>query len=509
MMKISMKLSFALLLFLLVTLSLNASATGFVEVDKLIAASFKSTASILMSTALKWLVLFAGLQFVVTNIGLLKSGADIEAVFGKLMGSILWIGFCFYLINNAPDFIDKVGHQFVGLVGVDLPDKSTIFLLTIAPGLALLIGAVAVGGMGAVGSVVGGQIIMMLAFMLIGAGFYLVIKLFMITLEILIVVTLSPLSFAFLGLNALKDQGIAPLKSLISLGYRIILMTVVLGGFANLSVFNNVVSVGLHKLTSPSNLAQMVIPFADAYGVGDFVGDVVYGLFGYVVLIYLLFKSDSIAASLAGGSTNMGAGDVASAAAAGAAIGAAGASAAAPLTEKGKSMSEVIKGLGADAGSVSNASPTGAGGIDQKMVGTAPPSSPKAAELSMAQVSADRMERNPGGGKAAPTGGGVGSNNVSAGSSASPSKATQATNNTSDNISTPVQPLSAPASGSGESAGIGGSGSTTDQKLDKLIDSMSAPKPGPGFLDKLSTANDHIAKEQAATHVNISTHHSD
>ena len=226
-------------------------------------------------------------------------------------------------------------------------------------------------------------------------------------------------------------------------------------------------------------------------------------------------KSDSIASSLAGGSTNMGTGDVASAAAAGAAMGAAAASGGAAVNDAaakgGQSMSDVIKQMKASGGELSNDSPIGAGGFDQKMVGTPPPPSPKAAELSMAQVSADRMERNPGGGgKAAPTGGGVGSNNASAGSSASPANGTKAANNTSDNISPPGQPLSAPASGSVESAGIGGSASTTDQKLDKLIDSMSAPSnSGPGFLDKLSTANDHIAKEGAATVVSISTHHSD
>lgn len=490
-MKSILKLSLFILLF---GFSLNSSA---IEIDKVISASMSSLSVKLTNQAMIWLVVFSGLQFLITNLGLLKSGADIEAIFGKLMGSLLWIGFCFYLLANGPSFIDAVGNQFISLLGVTLPSKFSIFVATYTPGISLLGGAVVVGGMGAIGSVVGGQILTMLAFAMMGMGTYLIIKLFMIKLELLIVVTLSPLSFAFLGLNALKDQGIAPLKSLISLGYRIILTTIIIGAFSQLSVvMSDVILSGVDKIKSVSNLLDAINPLATSYGVGNLIADITTVLFGYVVLTYLLFKSDSIAASLAGGSTNMGGGDVASAAAAGAAMGAAGASASAPLAEKGKSMADVIKGFGANAGSLSNASPTGAGGLEQKMVGTAPPPSPKAAELSMAQVSADRMERRPGSG---------GANSSDVGKPSNPSQPTQA-------VSKPLETSSpnSTTSGSGESAGIVGSASATDQKLDKLIDSMSAPSNSKsGFLDKLSTANDHIAKEQAATHVSISTHHSD
>jgi len=55
---------------------------------------------------------------------------------------------------------------------------------------------------------------------------------------------------------------------------------------------------------------------AAAEGVGTALG-------GYLLPAYLTFKSDSIAASLASGTTSMGTADVASAAAAGAAMGAA------------------------------------------------------------------------------------------------------------------------------------------------------------------------------------------
>src|SRR5690606_33446406 len=69
----------------------------------------------------------------------------------------------------------------------------------------------------------------------------------------------------------------------------------------------------------------------------------------YPVIAYFVYKSDSMAATLASGSTNMGTADVASAAAAGAAAGAAvmtgGASALAGAAKAGQPMSEFMQGL--------------------------------------------------------------------------------------------------------------------------------------------------------------------
>ena len=61
------------------------------------------------------------------------------------------------------------------------------------------------------------------------------------------------------------------------------------------------------------------------------------------------------------------------------------------------------------------------------------------------------------------------------------------------------------SSGSGESAGIGGNPSATDQKLDKLMESMGQSKK-PTFNDRLSTLNDHAAKEQTTVQANINVH---
>lgn len=542
----------------LIFFTVNANA---IDIEQVIKTSMMPAADVLASKAVFWLSMFIGGQFVFTNIGLLKSVADIEAVWGKFLGSILWGAFCFYLLENGPDYIGKVGEQFLNLFGVALPNKGAILAGTLTPGVLLMGAGIFVGGIGAVGSVVGGHILTGLAFLIISMGFYFIIKLFMLKLELFIVVILSPLSFSFLGLNALKDQGIAPLKSLISLIYRIVLITVILSAFTQMSgILTSTISDGSSKLMSVANIADTINPFGNAYGVADLISDVAAVLFGYVVLTYLLYKSDSIAASLAGGSTNMGAGDVASAAAAGAALGAAGVAAVGPAVEKGKSMSDVIKALGADAGKITDDSTVGVGGKEQKPVGDVPPPPPKDAAMSLQELrdhpSAIGNQSEDTGGEDSPTSSESGNNALSettnsesAGETPSntskldsdSSAATKAAN-TIDNLAPSDQLKDADtpkhvsdhlktmgsgpgdakavgespskeaalAAGSGSSAGIGGAASATDQKLDKLIDSMSAPsKSGPGFLDKLSTANDHIAKEQAATHVSINTHHTD
>ena len=531
-----------ILMLALLFFSYSANA---IDIEQVIKTSLMPAADILTAKAVGWLSIFIGAQFVFTNIGVIKSGGDIDSIWPKFLGSVLWGGFCYYLLMNGPGYIDSVGNQFLNLFGVSLPNKGAILAGTLTPGVLLLGAGVFVGGIGAVGSVVGGQILTGLAFLIISMGFYFIIKLFMLKLELLIVVILSPLSFSFLGLNALKDQGIAPLKSLISLIYRIAIITLVLAAFSQMSgILTSTISDGSSKLMSISNLADALNPLGNAYGVVDLISDISAVLFGYVVLTYLLYKSDSIAASLAGGGTNMGAGDVASAAAAGAALGAAAGTAGANVAEGsakgGQSMADFMKSLG-NSGSVSNASASGVGGAEVKPVGTAPTPPAKKPEMSISDMRNHPSSINGqpndsvGASSSASERGSVTStpnnsssdgalkaantidNMVANGQSNNPetSKAVSdhlksMSHNDSNVVGEPPSPPSeALDSGSGSSAGIGSGTNQTDQKLDKLLDVLGQPNKNPTLGDRLSTANDHVAKEQAATHVSINTHHSD
>jgi len=309
------------------------------------------------SHAIGWLGVFASLQFCITNYNLFKSDADIQAHVAKLVGAVAWVGFCLYLIDNGPNFLRGVGDEWMGLVGVDMPSPGSIMARTF--GLAGTLAAVAVG-VGIASNTAGTLLIYVVLFILF-------VGIFMLQLEVALIAMLSPLSFAFLGLNPLRDQGIAPFKALVSLGYRIILLTVLLSGYVQL---NTTLSDAI-KALSIENIASL--------GVGDTLNTIMMAIGGYILLGYLVFKSDSIASTLASGATSMGTGDVAQAAAAGAAVGAAiasgGAAAGAGAGRAPQAMSDFLSRL-TGGGSISNASAMGNGGDAHSM--PPPPASPPA-----------------------------------------------------------------------------------------------------------------------------------
>lgn len=486
----------------------------------------------LQTTAILWLSSFVLIQFLITNIGLLKSGADIEAVLGKLLGSLLWFGFCFYVMLNGADFIDSVSKGFFNTAG-NISGAGQFNAGYIIDQGATLAGNLLGKINNASGitdlfmpSLLGG----LLGLVIMATAALIAFKVFLIKIETMLIIMMSPLSFSFLGLNALKDQGIAPFKSLISLLYRIIFLALILKTMGGMS--DNLVTV-INSITEDSIDGIWSVVFA--------------AVIGYVLLAFLAFKSDSLASSLASGSTNFGTADVATAAAIGAAVGGAvgtgGAAVGGATAKGGQSMGDFMKSLGGSS-SVSNASASGTGGSESKPVGAAPTPPAKKPEMSMSEMrnhpaAIGNQSKNSSEGASSPASSGSGS--ASPASSNSGSAATKAAN-TIDNLASsgqlkdtatakhvsdhlksmgpsdaqavgesPSAPTKASAldSGSGSSAGIGGEASQTDQKMDKLLDMMGQPNKGQTLGDRLSTLNDHVAKEQAATHVSINTHHSD
>ena len=474
-------------------------ATADISIINTVNEAIKLASTSIMPQALKWLGAFMGLQFVVTNINIIKSDGDLATFSAKLLGMLLWFMFCFYVIENGPSFIDSVGNGVLTKFAPNLPSPGEIIAATLAICTSIFIGIVATGtSIAGIGNSSIAMTLVYICFLIFAVGSFMAIKLIMLQIELGLMVMMAPLNFSFLGLTALRDQGIAPFKSLMSLIFRIILLGVVFTAFSKVI---HVTGAQLDQYT-----------WANPFDWPSKVELIFSALFAFPICAYLVWKSDSIAASLASGSTNMGAGDVASAAAAGAALGAAavsgGAAAVSTAGKAGQSMSDVIKQMKAGAGEVSNDSPMGAGGFEQKMVGTPPGPSPKAPEMSMAEMRGHResiFNKNNSGDSSAKSGA---SSNSSGGGATSTSPSSPVSSADRPLPGQEPKSLASAPTGSGESAGIGGNSSATDQKLDKLMDAMGQTKK-PTFSDKLSTANDHIAKEQAATHVSISTHHSD
>jgi type IV secretion system protein TrbL len=496
--------------------------------------AISSGTSEIQKHAIMWLSSFVLVQFVVTNIGLLKSGAEIDALIYKLMGSLLWFGFCFYLLENGPGFIDRVSKQFIGLGGViagtgtfsasymiDWGVTLGVELLTAVDnakaqdaGGGLIPGAGAVlAALNFLPSILAGVVAVVI---LCTAGL-IAFKIFLITLEVGLIVMISPLSFSFLGLNALKDQGIAPFKSLISLIYRILVMAII-----------------CHSMTEVGTEMKRV--FAEiGPGSLEIWRPIFSSLFSYVLLGYMAYRSDSIASSLASGSTSLGTGDVAQAAALGGAIGAAlvtaGSSAKASTPGVGASIGNLMKNLsgGGSSGSVANA---GAQGSGSGLAGAAPTRQASAsntgaaatsgppARPNQASVGADSGSVAPSAGvdsgSAAPSAGvDSGGAATTAGSSQSPKTAPASAPAAPQSAKT--APASAPAApqsanaGSGQNAGIGGGDKleSTLNKLAEALENQNARKPDT-IADKLKDINRQVASDKdSGTHITINANPND
>lgn len=178
-------------------------------------------------------------------------------------------------------------------------------------------------------------------------------KILMVFIETKMVIALSPLSFALLGLNAFRDQGLAPFKYLVSMGIRMFLYGAVL---AAMGIFSSSIIEAFKALPAASDPSVWPPIWAAAMG--------------YVLLGAVALRVDSIAVMLASGSSQMSTGDAAAVGAvAGAAAGIA-AAAAAPGVGKasgaaksgGQSMADFMKSMGSSS-AITNAGLQGAGGV--------------------------------------------------------------------------------------------------------------------------------------------------
>lgn len=505
-------------------IALADSATALNSVTAALNLSITDTTTKLQAVAIRWLPIFLVLQYTMTNFGLLKSGADIEAVIGKLIAWMLWAAVCYHIMVNGSEFISKVSGGFFSTAsdiagGGGTFDAADIINKSAETGSNLIIHVV--DSASYVNLIPAGIFAGLLAAAIICVGALIAFKAFLIKVEVMLVIMMAPVSFSFLGLNALKEQGIAPFKSLISLMYRLFFLAVIISAMS---------SVG-------KNLDKVI----DAVDPTSFVTGVWQGLFSavmsFALLGYLAFKSDSMAANLASGSTNLGSGDSSSAAAMGAAMGGAigaaitgGAGLAAAGASKVASMSEVIGAMRGSGGATNAGS--GVGGTTPI---TAPPPRPSA---SLTNPGTEPPKRETGGGtpqedSGGPTGGGTGSGGdapqktgAEGGGSMSPSAAAQSIDNmiangqatnpeaakaVSDHLkSMPDSSTSSGASdsnpstqgGNGTTAGIGGGSGGLEKAVGDLVAAMNQPKKA-GLRDNLRDMNRINEHERATTSVSI------
>lgn len=494
--------SFFLMLFFLLGANISSAAPAAAPASPSVSAplnsvnqsldmAVKDTTTKLQNIAVKWLSAFILLQFFITNFSNLKSGGDIDSVVFKFIGSMAWFSICFMIMEKGAQFLSDVSGGFFTTAseiagGGGSFDTANILNQGCAAAAALISN---VTDSASYVSLISASILAgLLGLIIMGVSALIAFKLFIIKIEVMLLIMMAPLSFAFLGLNTMKDQGIAPFKSLISLMYRIILLAVIMSAMS--SVGNNL---------------NVVIGSVDK---DSFVSGMWQSLFGAVVafalLGYLAYKSDSMAANLSSGSTSLGTGDVAGAVG-GAVAGAMAGAAVVAAASGGKSMSDMMKSMtgGGGGGGASDASGgRGAGGSGGAPVGDAPKPSMSAGGASGGGASnasgggAPKQETESGPSPAeTAAGGSTGGGNAAPGDSGG----------TQSQSPSPAETAAGGGNaGSGATAGIGGTGSTLEANLGKLVDQLSqqnTPKK-PGLRDHLKDINHQATHEKA--HVSVS-----
>lgn len=452
----------------------------------------------LTGVAFKLLFALSMLKFVIKGYGLMQDG-EIESGIGTAAKFMVWTSFVVWLmtpsaspvrdgLSNGADFIQRTVDWTLGFASTmsggseNAFDAGYIFNLGLNASHNLIV-AVATAATGSVANIVvtaampitglfSALMLMVMNLLILIAAGGIAIKVFMVKIDAAIVIAISPLSFALNGLDALREQGMAPFKNLLTILYRILILAAIVSAMKTVS----------------DNLSNVLDTTAAAGGLTDIWSPIAAAIFCYLILLYLAHRSDAIAQGLSSGSSMFGSGDLASSVAAGVAAGAAiatgGAAVAAAGSKAGQTMSDVIKSMNAE-GSITNAGGTGAGGarpFDQEPVGV-----PPAGSLNPSTPSPSAMPDSsfPIAGPAAPI------------------RSRSAPRSSGTPGASEVKSVAGAApSGPGETAGIGGSGSGTDQKLDKLFESLSQPKK-PSFSDRMSALNDHVAREQTTVQANV------
>jgi type IV secretion system protein TrbL len=474
-------------LFFLFPLTCSAVAmdatTASAIVQDAITLSTKLIFDELSKTAFKMLTIFMMLQWFITHFKSLMSGDEIQTVLGKTAMAVAWGSVVYYLMDNGVDWLRQISEFFYGsaesVAGAGFsPGYVMEFGLTIT---ANLLNAVSdaqgiLGSLNPLPSIMTG----FCSFAILIITGLIAFKVFMLLAETSIVIALAPMSFAFLGLNAMKEQGLVPFKYLVSMAYRAMIYAAVIAAMGTLG--GHIVAVlktlpTLHDTDIWTPIFSIVL--------------------GYGMLGALAMRADSIAAMLASGSSQMSTGDASavavSAAAAGGAIGGAvlGAAgmASGGLASAPKAMSSFMTEMTGGGGGASKpfTTPQISDAPPQRANSTPAPSPTTAAGKAMAEA----------GSKAA--GGNVSQQAINAGVEAlsSGQDKSAAMSAMMDAGANPRQAKNAinamKPDGSAAGGGIGGSANQN-----------SAPSGRSGGLtESLANMDRHLSRDDKATHVSI------
>ncbi|WP_207002668.1 type IV secretion system protein [Trinickia mobilis] len=323
------------------------------------------------------------IQFALRNYKLVfeaASGGEFMPAVSKLIMAMIWVGFLTYLITNHYDVLNQIFSSFVQLGqlssgGTSMNPGDIMELgITLQNNLVAAFNAATGANDGLIAAMKNffPSLMLSVACIAILLAFFLIsLAVAIATLEFYMIAAAAPIAFATGGLDALKQASIAPLQTMLSVGYRILILGVIVGM--------------VHKMA--------VVWDASFSGISANDWTVIWeAVFGSGLAAVAAFSAGKIAGSLASGQSNLSGNDamfaglqmvntianattaIASAAAIGAnalqsgagmagkAMGADGAQGLGNMLGKGYvSMADAFPG-GSKGGTMSNASPGGAAG---------------------------------------------------------------------------------------------------------------------------------------------------
>ena len=486
-----------------------------------LSTALDATFNKLTTVCVTWLGGFILLQMIFTQISNLLNDGDLARAGAKFAGGFFWAMMCYYLFFHAPDFIKSMSNYLMGLASglsgnpfnpsypIDVGINSAGNLLN------------SINGRGIFANLNPFPAIMMglVSLIILASCAVIAFRIFMILVETKIVIALSPISFSLMGMNALRDQGFVPLKYLIAMAYRVLVLGAVLAAMAAFSAALVSVIANLPPLSSSSVWPPVWV-----------------AAIGYSLIGALAWNSNAIASSLASGSSSMTTSDMGGPSAMAGAVGAAVGASLGPLIGKGLgAASDGAKGIRqlmaegrANNIGVRNGGDTGGGGGD----------------LGMDLQKPDSVSRSLGDDKGIDSSGANGSDSTDKGIDSGGANGSGSTNKGIDsggaNDGTPAPapgvgefvdgqyggtPNTVPGSeitrdpardaaraarraakqsGTGQDAGIGGSSPDSPTNTDK--NSTTGSKKG--VLDHLGDIHEQASSGQThAVHVSINTHH--
>lgn len=336
-------------------------------VGKALQASTVAISNNLQSLALRLLFAFLVLQWAIDGIGMLGNEITIERVIGKFGMAVLWGAFCLWLLDGAGNGQTNLGHfmqstvdYFIGKAGewvgtnggsFDSVDILNIGLVAYGKIVWAVGKATATNVVNAVVAVALPQTTFIIALVvfavicvIVGSCAYIALKVFLVKIQVGIWIAVSPIAVAMLGLRGLRDMGFSPLKALLGLVFRIIVLAAIV---STLQIMAENFSNHIDSL-SWGLAADIITPLIAA-------------AFGFFLIAFITHQADEIAAAMSAGTLTMNSGNLASSIATGVSAGMAGAAGLAALQAMtGGSMLDALKTMRMPA------SGRGAGGAEDK-----------------------------------------------------------------------------------------------------------------------------------------------